>query len=179
MNIKSFIFVFSYAMLLISIMAIEPYEDEKKCTYINSSHVCIHFLVLYLTTIFGLFADGEIENSERNIERRDSRYKNNAACSDGIVVDNGGDNPLFPDCEKEGGMGHEGGGGKGGCAGGEGGDGKEGAKGKGSCGGGPPDITFPGSANAGGSGNVISIHNSRKMGNRGHKSYMDKMFMKN
>ncbi|KAI5433966.1 hypothetical protein KIW84_020991, partial [Lathyrus oleraceus] len=107
MNIKSFIFVFSYAMLLISIMAIEPYEDEK--TY------------------------GEIENSERNIERRDSRYKNNAACSDGIVVDNGGDNPLFPDCEKEGGMGHEGGGGKGGCAGGEGGDGKDGGKGKGSC----------------------------------------------
>ncbi|CAI8586414.1 unnamed protein product [Vicia faba] len=144
MNIKSFISLFSYAILIISIVAIESYEDEKKY--------------------------GEIKKSERNIEQGDSGYKHSVACSDGIVIDNGENNPLFPGCEKEGGMGHEGGIGKGGCAGGEGGDGKEGGKGKGGCGGGPPDITFPGSANGGGSGNVISIHNIRKMGsNWGHK----------
>ncbi|XP_058744906.1 uncharacterized protein LOC131617665 [Vicia villosa] len=154
MNIKSLISLFSYAILLISIVAIEPYEDEKKY--------------------------GEIEKSERNIEQGDGGYKHNVACSDEIVIDNGGNIPLFPDCEKEGGMGHEGGSGKGGCAGGEGGDAKVGGKGKGSCGGGPPDITFPGSRNGGGSERVISIHNSRKMGsNWGHKSYMGKTFVKN
>ncbi|CAI8586440.1 unnamed protein product [Vicia faba] len=98
MKIKHAIFLCLCAMLLISIVSIEPYEDENQF--------------------------GEIEKSMRNMGQGNGGYINKGVYIDGVVIPltngegRGGDEPLFPDCEKDAGSeggncgGHEADGGK-------------------------------------------------------------------
>nr|CAB03620.1 VfENOD-GRP2 [Vicia faba] len=98
MKIKHALFLCSCAMLLISILSIEPYEDEDQF--------------------------GEIKKSMRNMGQRIGGYKNKGVYIDGVVIpltnseEHGGDEPLFLNCEKDAGSeggncgGHEANGGK-------------------------------------------------------------------
>ncbi|XP_058744925.1 uncharacterized protein LOC131617681 [Vicia villosa] len=78
MKIKHAIFLCLCAMLLISIVAIEPYEDENQF--------------------------GEIEKSMRNMGQWNGGYKNKGVYIDGPLTNGEGrgeNRPLFPDCEKD------------------------------------------------------------------------------
>lgn len=66
METKLSIFLCFYA-LLVFVVTIMPFEDEKQCIYINNFHIStIVFLHLYLIN-FCLFVDGETKESKKDI----------------------------------------------------------------------------------------------------------------